>query len=72
MLIAISKALSIPADLVFEQAGLLPPERGLSVIDRQIQYYLERLPETEKQDLLDLAAAKYQRHERDAALPGQT
>ncbi len=43
----IAKALNLPADLVFEKAGVLPPKPELSPIKRALIHLAENLPDSD-------------------------
>jgi len=51
---AISHALRIPPELVFEKAGLLTPNLDLSPIQRKILYFAKDLPDSDLEMILSL------------------
>jgi transcriptional regulator with XRE-family HTH domain len=63
--LALAKALYVPATLVFQKAGLLPPaplppSREVS----EFEFLFAELPEADQEDLLMLARLKAQRQQR--------
>ena len=51
---AIARALHLPAELVFEKAGVLPPKQELSPIKRAVLYLAQDLPDSDLQMVLAL------------------
>ena len=51
---AISYALRLPPDLVFEKAGLLPPQTELSPIKRALLHLAKDLPDSDLEMVLAL------------------
>ena len=55
----IAKALNLPADLVFEKAGVLPPKPELSPIKRALIHLAESMPDSD----IEVALAVLERRE---------
>jgi transcriptional regulator with XRE-family HTH domain len=64
---AIAHALKLPADFVFEKAGILPPKIELSPIKRKLLHASEGLPDSDLEMALSLLE---QRHEFYKKNPG--
>ena len=54
-LIAIARALKLPYEIVYQKAGLLPPEPERTAILRQIEFVASELPEEEQINILEYA-----------------
>jgi transcriptional regulator with XRE-family HTH domain len=64
---AIASALNIPADLVFRQAGLLPPLADEEAVLIELRFLISQLPARDRNELMQIARLKVQRHtERQA------
>ena len=61
---ALAKALRLPEADVLRAAGLLAPDRAADPVIAELLGLVERLPADDRQDLIDLARAKLDRHER--------
>lgn len=53
-LTAISHALKLPADMVFEKAGILPPKIEQSPIKRKLAHLAESLPDSDVEMVIAL------------------
>lgn len=62
--IAIADALNLPPDMVFRQAGLLPPKQEQPPEFEEINYILSNLPEEEREDILEYARLRARINER--------
>lgn len=54
----IAKALNLPADLVFEKAGVLPPKPELSPIKRALFHLAEGLPDSDIESAIALLESR--------------
>ncbi len=59
--LALAAALDVPAELVFRQAGLLPPLEGECAEAEELRLLLPRLLEDDRRELLQIARLKAQR-----------
>ena len=60
---AIAKALNVPVETVFRAAGLLPPEREAVHGMAELREVYSLLPESDRQELLEIARLKLERQE---------
>ena len=60
---AIAKALSVPEEVVFREAGILEPEKKSARGIAELQEVYNLLPESDRQELLDIARMKLERQE---------
>ena len=60
---AIGKALNVPVEVVFRAAGLLPPEREAVHGMAELREVYSLLPESDRQELLEIARLKLERQE---------
>jgi len=63
--ISIANAFHIPPETVFRKAGLLPPDSGVDLDISEWKYILARLPEREREELLDFARLKLERYKQE-------
>jgi len=59
----IAKAFSLPPEVVFRKAGLLPPEREAVHGMAELREVYSLLPESDRQELLEIARLKLERQE---------
>ena len=64
---SLAKALRLPEAEVLRAAGLLAPDRAADPVIDELLGLVDRLPADDRQDLIDLARAKLDRREREAA-----
>lgn len=67
-LIAIARALHLPADLVFEKAGLLPPKSELSAKKRELLARLENADDATVQTVIEILEVAVRNQQRQ--VPG--
>jgi transcriptional regulator with XRE-family HTH domain len=60
---AIAKALNLPPEVVFREAGLLPPEREAVNGLAEMREVYSLLPESDRLELLEIARMKLERQE---------
>jgi len=60
----LAKALRLPEAEVLRAAGLLAPDRGSDRVIEELLGLAAKLPDDDRQDLIDLARAKFERRER--------
>ena len=63
--LAIARALKYPPKVVFEAAGLLPPEPDIDAGFEEWAYMLSQLPERDRDELLQIARLKLERQEKE-------
>ncbi len=62
---AIARGLRLPPKVVFEAAGLLPPDPETDAGFEEWAYMLSQLPERDRDELLQIARMKLERQEKE-------
>lgn len=69
MLVAIAHAFDLPAESVMRKAGVLPPESDDEDMLEEWHYYLSRLDEKDRAELLAIAKLKIELNQAEKSAP---